>query len=191
MTKPIGAIVLAAGSSTRFGSSKLLAELHSTKPVFQQTMERISAVFSARVVVTRPELLASVQPLATNTTVHSFDNAERGMGATLAFAAKHVGSWGGCVVCLGDMPFVAESTYRLIALQLTQSSIVIPTIGAKTGNPVAFGSNYFSELTKLDGDSGGRKIIELHPDAVQRLAVDDPGILQDIDTQGDLARYQD
>lgn len=190
MTKPIGAIVLAAGFSTRFGSSKLLAAMNDGRAVFQQTIERIEQAFSTRLVITRPDLLDHLQALAPDTTVLGFDGAGRGMGATLAFAVQQTGDWGGCVVCLGDMPFVTPSTYRLVSEQLAQASIVIPTLGSKVGNPVAFSHIHFDELAMLDGDSGGRRIIQRHEDAVLRLPVDDPGILQDIDTEAELTSYQ-
>ena len=190
MTKPVGAIVLAAGFSTRFGSSKLLARLRSEKTVFQQTIERISAALPEMVVVTRPQLVGELQKLVPETAIQSFDNADQGMGASLAFAARQLGDWSGCLICLGDMPFIETSTYRKIAEQLQETSIVVPTQDGRTGNPVAFSSNYFSELSKLDGDSGAKRLIESHPEAVQRLPVDDPGILQDIDTQAELARFQ-
>ena len=86
MTKPIGAIVLAAGFSSRFGSSKLLAHLSNGKSIFQQTVERIAEVFPDRLVVTRPEMAAQLQSLAQGTSILSFEHAEQGMGATLAFA---------------------------------------------------------------------------------------------------------
>lgn len=190
MTKPIGAIVLAAGFSARFGSSKLLARLRSEKTVFQQTIERISEALPEIVVVTRPQLKDDLQKLAPETTIHGFEHADQGMGATLAFAISQIGDWGGCLVCLGDMPFIQTATYSRIAAQLSDASIVIPTQEGRTGNPVAFVSDYFSELASLQGDSGGKTIIESHPEAVQRLAIDDPGILQDIDTPAELARYQ-
>lgn len=190
MTKPVGAIVLAAGFSTRFGSSKLLAAMNDGRTVFQQTIERIEEAFSTRLVITRPELLDQLQVLAPDTRVLGFQDARRGMGATLAFAMQQTEGWDGCVVCLGDMPFVTSSTYRLLAEQLALSSIVIPTLGSKAGNPVAFSHLYFDELAELDGDSGGRRIIHRHEDAVLRLPVDDPGILQDIDTEAELTRYQ-
>ena len=115
MTKPIGAIVLAAGFSSRFGSSKLLAHLSNGKSIFQQTVERIAGVFPDRLVVTRPEMAAQLQSLVQGTSILSFEHAEQGMGATLAFAAQQIGDWDGCLVCLGDMPFIETSTYRRIA----------------------------------------------------------------------------
>ena len=191
MTKPIGAIVLAAGFSKRFGDSKLLAQLHNGNTVVQQTLERIAEVFPHRIVVTRPELMPQLLPLAPGTSFLAFEHAGQGMGATLAFAAQHLGDWRACLVCLGDMPFIEASTYRLIAEQVEEDSIVIPVLDSKTGNPVAFGSAYFDELVKLEGDTGGRKLTTLHQNAVRELSVDDPGVLQDIDTPEDLARYQE
>ena len=191
MTKPIGAIVLAAGFSSRFGSSKLLAHLSNGKSIFQQTVERIAEVFPARLVVTRPEMAAQLQSLAQGTSILSFEHAEQGMGATLAFAAQQIGDWDGCLVCLGDMPFIETSTYRRIADNITADSIVTPTFNSKMGNPAAFGKNFFTDLGALTGDSGGRKLTSIYPQAVRELQVSDPGILQDIDTQEELALYQD
>ena len=191
MTKPIGAIVLAAGFSSRFGSSKLLAKLSNGKSVFQQTTERIAEAFPHRLVVTRPEMAAALQELSPGTSVLSFEHAEQGMGATLAFAVQSIAHWKGCVVCLGDMPFIETSTYRCIAEQVTDESIVTPMFDSRMGNPVAFGKQFFPDLGALTGDSGGRRITSMHPLAVRELQVSDPGILQDIDTLEELALYQD
>jgi molybdenum cofactor cytidylyltransferase len=191
MTKPVGAIVLAAGFSSRFGSSKLLAGLSSGKTVFQQTIERITEAFPERFVVTRPEMVAALQDLAQGTSILSFEHADQGMGATLAFAAQQIGDWDGCVVCLGDMPFIETSTYRRIAELVTTGSIVTPTFESKMGNPVAFGKYLYTDLKALTGESGGRKLTSMYPQAVRELQVSDPGILHDIDTPEELAFYQD
>jgi molybdenum cofactor cytidylyltransferase len=191
MTKPVGAIVLAAGFSSRFGSSKLLAELSSGKTVFQQTVERIAEAFPERLVVTRPEMVTALQKLAQGTSILGFEHADQGMGATLAFAAQQIRDWDGCVVCLGDMPFIETSTYSLIAELVTVDSIVTPTFDSKLGNPVAFGKNLYTDLEALTGDSGGRRLTSMYPQAVRELRVSDPGILQDIDTLEELTLYQD
>ena len=191
MTKTVGAIVLAAGFSSRFGSSKLLAGLSSGKTVFQQTVERIAEAFPERFVITRPEMVAALQELAQGTSILSFEHADQGMGATLAFAAQQIGDWDGCVVCLGDMPFIETATYRRIAELVTTGSIVTPTFDSKMGNPVAFGKNLYTDLEALTGDSGGRKLTSMYPQAVRELQVSDPGILHDIDTPEELAFYND
>lgn len=190
MNKPVGAIVLAAGFSSRFGSRKLLAQLSNGKTVFQQTLERIGDALPDRMVVTRPELASQLRALAPDTPILSFEHADRGMGATLAFAAKQIDNWGGSLVCLADMPFIETSTYGLIAEQVSSDSIVTPRFDSRLGNPVAFGSDFFAELATLTGDSGGRRLTSRYPQAVLELQVTDPGVLQDIDTIAELAKYQ-
>jgi len=187
-TKTIGAIVLAAGFSNRFGSSKLLAKLDNGKTVFQQTLEHVKDAIPDVLIVSRIELTA--ENSFSDDKILLFDNAEQGMGSTLSFAAAHMPKWDACLVCLADMPFIKSDTYRSIAAQVNEDRIVIPSFQSKAGNPVAFGKNYFEQLKQLQGDSGGKAIIRDHQSAVVDLAVEDAGILQDVDTPIDLSRYQ-
>ena len=136
-------------------------------------------------------MVTALQKLAQSTSILGFEHADQGMGATLAFAAQQIGDWDGCVVCLGDMPFIETSTYSLIAELVTVDSIVTPTFDSKMGNPVAFGKNLYTDLEALTGDSGGRRLTSMYPQAVRELRVSDPGILQDIDTLEELTLYQD
>jgi len=188
MSTQIGAIILAAGFSNRFGSSKLCAELANGNSVIQQTLLHIRYAGLPNIVVTRPELAAQLQ--LQDTPVAVFDGAARGMGASLAFAIGKASNWDGCLVCLADMPFIESSTYRLIADRLTPSTIVLPSFHGKPGNPVGFGRDFYTQLQALDGDSGGRAVTESNADAVVELLIDDVAILNDIDTPEDLAHYQ-
>lgn len=185
MTGTVGAIILAAGFSDRFGSIKLNAELDGGKTIFKQTLERISAALPTRIVVTRSE----VAPLLAGVPIEVFEHAELGMGATLAFGVNLAQDWDGCLICLADMPFIKTSSYQQIAEQVNPDTIVIPTYQSKAGNPVGFGREFFKQLRELSGDAGGRPVIQRNQAAVTRLPVDDAAILQDIDTPEDLSRY--
>lgn len=167
-----------------------MSTLNNGNKVFQQTLDRVAEAASSVLVVTRPELAAALAINPTQARTVIFEQAEQGMGASLAFASRHIEGWDGCLVCLADMPFITTDTYRMLSEQLSNNSIVIPRYNSKPGNPVAFGSNYFPELASLDGDSGGKSIIKSHPDSATVLDVNDPGILQDIDNNEDLIRYQ-
>ncbi|NQV69974.1 MAG: nucleotidyltransferase family protein [Pseudohongiella sp.] len=188
MPDTIGAIILAAGFSHRFGSSKLLAKLDNGNTVFQQTLQNVSAAIPSVLIVSRPEIAPALAKYSTG--ILLFEQAEHGMGATLSFAAQQIEGWTGCLVCLADMPFITVDTYAKIAARLTGEKILIPTYQSQAGNPVAFGKKYFNQLRQLQGDSGGKSIIASRPESVLRMAVDDPGILQDVDTENDLTRYQ-
>lgn len=191
MTTTIGAIVLAAGFSTRFGGPKLLARLDDGHTVAARTLQHIGAAGLPSIVITRPEIAPQLQlGDAASTRLVSFEGASNGMGASLAFGVSQARQWDGCLVCLADMPFIRSDTYRAIADQVTPASIVIPHYGAAAGHPVAFGRDFFPALLALDGDAGGRSLIQQYPHAVVELRIDDPAILQDIDTPEDLSRLQ-
>lgn len=188
MTVTVGALVLAAGFSNRFGSIKLCAALNNGKTVFQQTLETIQQSLEQVLVVSRPEL---AEPLIQHCeSLQIFDEAEKGMGATLAYGISLIQDWDACLVCLADMPFISTDSYTAIAAAARSDAIVIPRHGGKAGNPVAFGKDFFPELLALRGDSGGRPIVQQHRDAVIELDLADSAILHDIDTPADLARLQ-
>ena len=141
-------------------------------------------------VVTRLDIYPQIADDCPNCQV--FDDAEKGMGATLAYAMSQImerNEWDGCLVCLADMPFIKPETYRKVRDALTPDNIVMPLFAGRAGNPVGFGAGFFSSLTSLTGDRGGRSVVQLNPEAVGKLEVEDPAVLQDIDTPGDLRRF--
>lgn len=188
MKNRTGAILLAAGLSSRFGTPKLLAELNSGSTVFAQTYSRLKLAVSDVIVVTRPGIASQLMKTCPELLV--FDNAQDGMGATLAFAIRSTDSWDSALICLADMPFISTATYKRIAAASDAESIVVPTCDGEKANPVSFGSRFFSELRNLSGDTGGREVLKRHPDSVRNLEITEHAVLDDIDTPSDLARLQ-
>jgi molybdenum cofactor cytidylyltransferase len=182
----IGALVLAAGFSNRFGSVKLCAQLENGETIFQQTVNRLSAAIPHIEIATRKEVAPLIEDFATN--IRVFNDAEKGMGSTLAYGIQYFKGFDGCLVCLADMPFIEPRTYAHLAGKLRRDNIIIPTFDDKPGNPVGFGVNFLPELSALSGNQGGRTLMEKHAKNVIRVPVDDPAILYDIDTQEDLAQ---
>ena len=84
----IGALLLAAGFSSRFGGVKQLATLDSGARVFDQTYARLQVAVPEIVVLTRPELSSELDAKARR--VEVFTEAERGMGATLAYGMQFI-----------------------------------------------------------------------------------------------------
>ena len=188
MTIKVGAIVLAAGFSNRFGSLKLSAELNNGSTVFEQTLQRIRASVPEYKVITRPEIAHQLNSVETKLNI--FHDAEKGMGSTIAFSIGLIDDWDACLICLADMPFIQEDTYRRLATELTSENIVSPFYEQQAGNPMGFGRKFFPELTQLSGDSGGKPIVQAHKASVVRVRIEEPTILYDIDTPQDLDRFQ-
>jgi molybdenum cofactor cytidylyltransferase len=183
-------ILLAAGYGSRFDPSglqnKLLATLPGGTPVVFQSARRLLSAVPHVTAVVRPgaEKLAEVLNEAGCDVIFSID-AERGMGATLAAAARATSEATAWLVALGDMPWIEPATYEVVARALDAgASIVAPYYRGQRGHPAGFGLEHLDPLRTLDGDAGARALFTM--EKVTRIDVDDANILRDIDVPADL-----
>jgi molybdenum cofactor cytidylyltransferase len=95
-----------------------------------------------------------------------------------------VASVSGVIVALCDFPLVLPSTIaRLAAVHgADHTAILIPCHAGQKGHPTLFPLVVLDELA-----AGGtlRDLVRRDPQRIRLLAVDDPGILQDMDTPED------
>lgn len=91
-----------------------------------------------------------------------------------------------------DIPHVRIGTIeRLIeAHQRTGSPVVVPTFGGRRGHPVLWDASVFPELAHSPAAEreGARAVVRAHQDSLASVAVDDPAVLDDIDTPEDYER---
>ncbi len=177
----VGALVLAAGQSCRFGSDKRLYPVEG-KPLLRRTLESVQTAGLPCRVCLRPG--DGAIPLMLGLPGLEFiecAGAASGMGATLAAGVKACHDWDGLLVVLGDMAWVQPATLAALAQRLDTDAAVQPCYRGKTGNPVGFGRRFYPELEALAGDRGGRMVLEKHPDCLRSVPVEDPGVLRDLD----------
>jgi molybdenum cofactor cytidylyltransferase len=187
-------ILLAAGRGRRFDPAgvrnKLLQRLPGGDFVVVASARKLLAVLTHVVAVVPPDDGGVADALrALGCTVTVCADADSGMGLSLAHAIRHAPlhthGASGWLVALGDMPFVAEATLQALVRAIDDGAgIAAPLFDGRRGNPVAFGASHHAALLALDGDQGARRLLASSP--VAGIAVPDPGILRDIDTQGDL-----
>ena len=119
--------------------------------------------------------------------VETCDQADRGMGFTLATAVAASGKKDDLLVVLADMPFVTIDTLGKLILALQAGApLVQPIYGQTPGNPVGISYRFRSQLLKPSGDFGARELLKRYAEKISYVAVDDPGVIQDIDRPGDL-----
>jgi molybdenum cofactor cytidylyltransferase len=185
----IGALILAAGQSRRYGSDKRLHPIKN-EPMLLATVRQYQDVFDDLIVVLRAsdaaaaELLESLKGDKPVRVVHAQD-AALGMGHSLAagtYAAEQAG-WQYAVVALADMPHIAPRTLHLLKDQLLTShpTILQPRYKTTPGHPVAFHADLFPDLINLQGDEGARSVIQNHARERVFMDVADEGVLLDID----------
>lgn len=187
-------MLLAAGSAARFGSDKRVHALPDGDSLLSAAITKCIKGFAEVVVVLKPGDEALAEKLRRQfypedvTIVHAQD-AQLGMGHSLAAGIRAAAGWDFAFVALGDMPFVEPET--LAALNRAMSAadpeaIVQPIYAGRPGHPVGFGRRHFPALERLTGDEGARRVVKTAADHVLQIEVDDPGVLRDVDTPGDL-----
>lgn len=190
-------LLLAAGRSRRFGGDKQLQPLPSGEPMAVHCARTLAAGAGQAWVLLRPEHAALEQHLhrlATTIdpgtlTVLPVAEADAGMGHTLAAGVRATPEALGWVVALADMPRLQACTVAAVAQALRDgASLAAPFHQGQRGHPVGFGREWRDALMALQGDAGARDLLREHAGRITRVAVDDPGCLQDIDTPDDWQR---
>ena len=186
------AVVLAAGSASRFGAPKQLARF-AGQPLLQRAVSHAVAVAGSAVSVVLGAHAAEVAPLLRNTPATTLVNRDwaEGIGSSLRAAMRQLpGTCDGLLVMLGDQPAVtSEDLRRLVAAWRTRpDAIVAAAYSGIDGVPAIFPRWCFSELSALRGDTGARAVIRRHRDRLVRVPMASAAL--DIDTPEDLAGLQ-
>lgn len=184
------AIMLAAGSGSRFGGGKLLAPLPDGTPVGVASWRNLTSAVSECIAVVRSGDAALREVLESEgATVIECAQAHSGMSRSLIAGLRATANSDGWIIALGDMPYIKPATICKVADAITQGELIaLPTYHGKRGHPVGLSSRLQAELLKIQGDEGARDVVRRHADACCLIACDDdPGILRDIDTRDDLA----
>jgi len=184
------AIVLAAGSATRFGATKQLAEIDG-KTLVERAVGIANDVCQDRCVLVvghNHQAVSAACRLAPGFMVVNEDYAA-GLGTSLALAVKsirHIAS--AVIVLLADQPRVTAQHVRALADSWSGSDneIVATSFADTQGPPVLFPAACFDELAALTGDKGGRHLFD--DDRFQLSTVTFEPASIDIDTPGDLTQ---
>lgn len=115
------------------------------------------------------------------------DNADAGMGHSLAATVAAAASAPGWLIALADMPRIRPETIRAVADALRKgAALCAPFHEGRRGHPVGFSAEFGPALRALTGDEGARAVLEANAGRLERIEVDDPGIVFDINVPGEL-----
>lgn len=193
----ITAVVLAAGAARRFGRPKQLEQWPVGGPTLvERAIANAKASGADDVIVVTGNASGEVNFIAENLGCRTVFNPRWADGQGFSVAAGTQALTPDIVAALfflSDQPRLQPETgatllaaFRQLDEATAQRAIIFPTFNGKRGNPVLFGHAHFAALAQLEGDVGGRAVVKANPDAVQEIAVNDPAILEDVDTPQDL-----
>lgn len=195
----IGIVLLAAGRGTRMGigihagagnPTKLLLPMRDGRPIVYHAAQNALALKPAELlVVVRPDLPGLSLALS-ELQVKCISNPRymEGMGTSLAVGVSALTEGiEAALVMLGDEPGVPSYIIeRLVAAYVREKKpITLPIYDGQAGPPTIFSREMFGELSRLEGDIGGRQLAARHPELICRVvfeAAERPG---DVDTPED------
>jgi molybdenum cofactor cytidylyltransferase len=186
----IGIVILAAGTSSRFGEPKQLLQ-YDDKNLLQHTIDAAVNSNAKIVIVVLGANAELISKEIDKTKVQVVGNNEwqEGMASSvrtgLSTLQKVSPSTGAVIFMVCDQPFVSSSLINnLINTHFdTGKPIVTCNYGEAVGPPALFHKNLFDELMELKGDVGARKIIQQHSDQIATILFTEGKI--DIDTKED------
>ena len=189
MDSQVFAVVLAAGSGSRFGATKQLAKFRQGSLVTNACRLAEAVCGPRTLLVTGADHLAILaeQPQGSGFIVHNEEFAS-GLASSIACGIKAVAPIADyALLLLADQPLItAEHLDELINAAKSHSNAIAATaFGNNVGPPVIFPQDCFTELMQLQGDQGARQLLQKHSGRVQTLRFDDASI--DIDRPQDLA----
>lgn len=188
----VAGVLLAAGTSSRFGDTNKLLATVGGKPIIRHAADTLltSCVTSSIAIVGHEaERIQKVLPEALSVAMNP--DYKQGQATSVATAIKAIGDADAAIFMLGDMPRIQPETVDLLVngFRAGFGDPLAAAYEGRRGNPVLFGARHFDALTDVTGDTGGRDLILESEDAVL-VETNDPGVLEDVDTQDDLTEVQ-
>lgn len=189
----IGAIVLAAGGSSRLRRPKQLFEFNG-EPLVRHAVETAVRSAGSNVVVVIGSGAAQAREQIADLDVEIVVNGEWQTGISssikcgLTTLLKGHPEVGAVIIMLCDQPFVEAGTIHNLIDNYHSSGqpIVACEYDGIRGVPALFSREIFPELLALIGDTGARGVIRKDPDRVS--AIDAEEAAPDLDLAGDLDR---
>jgi molybdenum cofactor cytidylyltransferase len=184
-------VVLGAGQGSRYkGARHKLAETLGSHSVFTRTVRNAIASGLPVVVVTTPGFMDEAATLVARRDVVVLGQqhggvAPGGLGDSIAAGVAARPSAPGWLVLPADMPLVRPETLLNVAAALSEHPVAYAQHRGRRGHPVGFGAELLSELLRLTGEDGARRVLARFP--AMGVEVSDPGVLLDMDTEQDLA----
>jgi CTP:molybdopterin cytidylyltransferase MocA/SAM-dependent methyltransferase len=192
-------VVLAAGTSSRFGGPKLLADLGG-RPILARVLDVVGSIRPRGVVlvlgneadriVATPDLLAALGPVPV--TIVRNEAPEEGMARSVRLgfeaAARHFPEAAAALVVLGDQPLLRPEVVMTVlgAGSAGGRPVVAPRYERGGGaNPVLLRRDAWDLTREASGDRGLGPVLAARPELVAEVAVS--GDNPDVDTPVDLA----
>ena len=189
----IGAVVLAAGRSTRMGTQKLLLPIGS-KPVIACVVDELLLGQPEKLVIVVGPDGAQIQQVLRGRQVLLVENPKRDgdMLSSLRCGLRALpASCAAILVALGDQPGITHELVRelLRAFHQTGRGIIVPAHEGRRGHPLLFAARFRDELLSRHDGVGLHGLLDSHGEEILEVPVSTASLLEDLDTPEDYQTH--
>ncbi|WP_407333734.1 NTP transferase domain-containing protein [Enterovibrio sp. 27052020O] len=190
--KKIAAVILAAGSASRFGSCKALA-LINERPLIESAIKAANAATTDVYVATgywHNEIAQAAEHNNWNAQLLYIKQWKNGIGDVIASVTNTLGEdYEALLFLLADQPAITGDNLALLCqvYERHSSDAACCQYPDTIGVPAIISATVFSELKALKGDLGAKALLMDKAHLIDKLVLDQCNI--DIDTQEDLDNY--
>jgi molybdenum cofactor cytidylyltransferase len=181
-------LILAAGSASRFGGCKLLADWQG-QPLIAASIKAARAFKPEKIIIVAGAFYSRLKEAQLNLNdveLLEFRDWQLGMGHSLAFGVSQLSNNNPVLILLGDQPLISaqniESLYNAWRAQPMQ--IACASFANTFGVPAIFPARFKTELLACTGDRGAKMLLTRYADELIRVPM--PTAEFDIDTPTDL-----
>ncbi len=187
----ISAVVLAAGSASRFGATKQLERVGGV-PLVRCAVRAAREAGIEEVVVVVGHDAEAVAEAAGDARVVVNERFAQGQSTSLLAGLRALGpDVGAAVILLADQPGVTGELVRaLLEAAEGRPEPIVRLRFLDAPGPALLHRSAWVELEHLEGDAGARELIERRPDLVFEATMNRPAPL-DVDTRTDLERARE
>jgi molybdenum cofactor cytidylyltransferase len=165
-TNLVKKIILAAGSSQRYGEENKLIQIFQGKPIINCVVDVLLEIFEPQelLVVVGHEHTKIIN-LINNPSIKIINNIDykKGIGTSISIAVKQLeNNIQGVMIIPADMPLLSKDDIKKLEdkfFELNSEKVIFPIYNSDIGNPVILPKSYFEILKNLDGDHGARSQI--------------------------------
>ncbi|MFQ5929555.1 MAG: NTP transferase domain-containing protein, partial [Acidobacteriota bacterium] len=177
-------VILAAGKSRRMRSPKPLLEFQGKSFLRHIIDAHRMASLPVYVVLGEDRHCIEQSVDLSDASVLVNPDPSRGQLSSLHTALERLTDREALVVHPVDHPLVRSQTIQELIDHFRRVSdcILIPEFQGRKGHPVLFPSRFYPDLKRAPLEEGARWVVHQNPESELRVPVDDPGVVQNINT---------
>lgn len=191
LQRPVGAVVLAAGMSTRMGQSKMMLPWAEGRTIIEHIVDQLAKSRLDHIVVVTGHQAREVKTLLKPLDVEVVHNKSYKTGEMLSSLKVGLSampeSVAASLVVLGDQPRLQPRVVYQVLTAYAQgkSDLIVPSYQMQRGHPILIGRRYWPEIHNIPQEGSLRDLMHAHAQRISYVEVDTDSILRDVDTPQD------